>query len=270
VASGCGGSSGGAPTVTTSSAAALGSFVLPPAESLGWLALVPMAAPLTTTVSGVAAEQWLPIDDSTALLPMDAQAELPQGEVMVVAASGPPAKLQVSEKHTVPYGCDSNALEALALRGETALAPGPAWILPPSAPASWQPRGLEIETVALDAHHRSWKVGALLVDLTATDAEHARWTMAMRSPQGVTTWLTDQILERPKMAGADASPMDLTAITPGMPALVAAYQVVANSAMLLVVATPGYEGMQLGTWLFDSAGVREVAGMHHYLYSCAF
>lgn len=269
VACGSGGSSSGGsgrgPSVRPAPAGPPTTFVLPGAESLGYLALAPVAAPEDSPA------YWLPTDSSAALmmLPENTPEPKPGIEVLAVPSRGAPVKMVIGERRQIRYGCDDNLLEGIALTAsdpEAAPPPGPVWILPatPTA-ATWQPSGLEVNPVELSPDQRVWTVGPLRIALTVRDRDHA--TLAAAADK---VWVFQRELERPKMDGAESGPIDLTQDVPGMPSIAGAFSMVPNGPILIVLAVPGYEGTTLSTFLYDGGSMREVEPMQRYLYACAF
>jgi hypothetical protein len=267
-----GGSSSGKPIVAPAPKPLAGPpYTLPGAEPLGWLAVAPVA-PTAGDHDGEA--YWLPADDSAALMLLpDGTPEPPRGaQVLAVPLRGEPVKLVIGERRTVRYGCDDNQLEGVALQGPPGMTaeqlppPGPVWILPnTSRAAAWKPSGLEVAPTELSPDKRVWTVGPMTFALTVKDRNHATFTAGLGS-----VWLMQRELERPLMAGADDVRIDLTQLVPGMPQVAAAFSMEPGGPMVIVLATPGYEGTQLSTLLYDGAGLREVEAMQRYLYACAF
>ncbi|MEZ4363745.1 MAG: hypothetical protein R3B48_26440 [Kofleriaceae bacterium] len=261
----CGGG-GGASTLSSSAATGITPLgvAMPQAEPIGWLAIAPVA------VHGDEVPYWVPVDDSAALLflPEGSGEPAPERAIRAVPARGEPVELTFGGRRAVSYGCEDNALNALALHTNdgSALEPGPVWILPDTdAAATWAPHGLAVKVAQVDPKQRAWEVGSLTVALTVKDADHAVFAIS----QGA-SWLLNRNLERPVMAGADDAPIDLTKDTPGMPEVAAAFTMASNGSVLITLATPGYEGTSLSTLLYDGITVRDVEAMSHYLYSCAF
>jgi hypothetical protein len=265
---GCGGRSSSArkdAATPTGAAAAPFLVVVPPEEPIGWLAFSPARAARDDVAF------WLPIDDSDVLLPSAVGQPEPAVAAVLTAVPvhGPARQLTAGERRVIRYGCDENSFEAMSLQvaeGSEPLTPGLVWILPPtSTAATWKPASLEIASTHLDPGRRAWTTGPLTIALTVTDSNHATLGIV-----GGVTWLMQNSLERPKMAGAPENPIDLTQDVPGMPSLEAAFTVIPEGAILLVFSTPGYEGTTLSTMLYDGTGLRAVAAMQHYLYACAF
>jgi hypothetical protein len=255
-------------------------MALPPAEGLGYLALSMWSAASTASGAGDSPLHWLPAQDSGGtILLLDGTAEpKPGDEVTAVPSLGAPARLVVGEHTKVKYGCDDNSLEGVALTAAPAknqpaaapasagLAPGPVWIIPDSpASASWQPSGLEVAPRELSPQKRVWAVGSLEIALTVKDRSHATFAAAAGS-----AWVMSREVERAMMEGAEDVAIDLTQDVPGMPSVVAAFSFMPMGPILVVVATPGYEGTQLSALVYDGLALREVETMQRYLYSCAF
>jgi hypothetical protein len=235
-----------------------------PAEPVGWLAV----APVRRAEDDAAA--WLPLDDSAALLLLPDGAVAPAvGQVVrAVPALGEPVSLTVGERRTVRYGCDGNSLDAIELTSaeSAALPPGPVWVLPDTATAkTWRPRGIEVAVTQLEPSQRTWSAGPLRVALTVKDESRANLAISIGP-----SWLLQSELTRPAMAGAEQGPLDLTQDVPGMPTLSAAFELVPSGPVMLVLATPGFEGTTLMTVVYDGFQLSEVAAMGRYLYACAF
>lgn len=270
-------SSGGGGSVTRARAtpANRSPMVLPPAEGIGYLAL--------STWSGAAGDSplyWLPAEASGGtLLLLDGTSEPKAGdEVTAVPSLGEPTRLVVGEHTRVKYGCDDNSLEGVALApvpakgrsfaapASVALPPGPVWIIPDSpASASWKPSGIEVAPRELSPQKRVWAVGPLEIALTVKDRSHATFAAAAGS-----AWMMSREVERSMMAGAEDVAIDLTQDVPGMPSVVAAFSFMPTGPILVVVATPGYEGTQLSALVYDGLALLEVESMQRYLYACAF
>ena len=271
IACGSGSSSGtsasGKPIVRPAPEGPPTTFVLPGADSLGYLAV----APVPTSAQGDDFPYWIPSDDSAAILmpPADAPQPKPGIEVLAVPSRGAPVKLVIGERRRVRYGCDDNSLEGFALGAADPAAappPGPVWILPATPlAATWKPSGLEVAPVELAPDKRAWTVGPLRIALTVRDKTHA--TLAAAAGP---VWVLQRELERPLMAGAPDGPLDLTQDVPGMPTVAAAFSMIPDGPILIVLSVPGYEGTTLTTFLYDGANMREVETMQHYFYACAF
>jgi hypothetical protein len=171
--------------------------------------------------------------------------------------AGAPSKL--------PYGCDQNQLDVVALAGQR-LAPGPVWLLPPAAPASWQPRPLAIGApVVVTEDRRRDAIGSLVLEVTRRDATHGTLAIA----RGGRTIYTAPIA-REAMEGAPADPLDLRHPGVAIPVPAVAWSLGDGGPILLVLRVASYEGTHLTPILVEADRARELTAMAVYLYSCAF
>lgn len=272
---GCGkGGGGGTVTKTPATAVNRSPLALPVEEGgLGYLAL----APQPDGDSGN--PYWIPRDDpKIVLLVADDPSTSPKPPaagttVRAVPQLGAEISLTVGEPARVPYGCDGGTLDGQTLTPAAKAPPvehGVLWVLPnsPNA-ASWQPSGIEVAVRELSPEKRVWKVGQLEISLTVKDQRHA--TFAASAGQG---WVMSREVESVLMQGAEDLPVDLTMDVPGMPSITAAYSFTPPTGptgpLLLVVATPTSEGVQLSTLFYDGTTLSEVPTLQRYLYICAF
>lgn len=270
---GCSKDGGGSVTSTPSSPRSRSPLTFTAEEGgLGYLALAP-------EVSDATNPYWLPHGDApVVLLAADDPSMAPKppaagSEVRAVPALGPALRLKVGAPANVPYGCDGGSITEVALApvpGAPAPAPGVLWVLPSSPDAAgWQPSGIEVAVRELSPEKRTWRVGQLDIALAVKDRNHARFAASAGQ-----TWVMSRELERPMMEGAEDVPIDLTQDVPGMPSIAAAYSFTPPAGptgpLLLVVATPAYEGVQLSTLFYDGTTLSEVPSLRRYLYLCAF
>lgn len=227
-----------------------------PNQSLGWLALA--TQPAEDTV-----ESFGPRNSEHPLVATVARGELP-ASVSAIGPSGTLQTFRTGAATKIPYGCDGNQLEVTAFAGPR-LPPGPAWILPVSRPANWQPIALAIKTATSSPAQRSYALGPLAIDLVRT--ADLKGTLAItRDGRAVHT----MPFERHPMEGAEPGPIDLDEGGPGIPEPIAAWALADNGPILLVLTQPGYEGMTLRPHLVEETSARAVEPMEMYLYSCAF
>jgi hypothetical protein len=228
-----------------------------PDQALGWIGL----APLPARGEG----DWLPAGPQAVLVPLPAE-ELAAGATLsAIDTTGRVARVTAEAPAKVPFGCDDNQLDVLPFTGKR-LAPGPVWLLPPAAPASWSPAALAIASPAAATEaRRRYTVGPLSLELERTDATHGTLKIA----RGGRTLHTAAIA-RGEMEGADPSPLDFRTSGVSIPEPVAAWSVAEGGPILLVVLVPSYEGLHLKPLLVEDHGARELPAMATYLYRCAF
>ncbi len=226
-------------------------------QALGWIGIAPLPAR--------DAGNWIPAADHAVLAVMPAQGLAAGATLSAVDTVGRVAKVTAGPPARVPYGCEDQQLEVLTFTGARS-APGPVWLLPPSAPATWAPRSLAIVSpaTATEARRRD-TVGPLSLELERTDATHGTLKIVRdgRTLHTVT-------IARGELAGADPSPLDLRRPGVAIPVPVAAWSVVDNGPILLVLLVPSYEGTNLKPILVQETGTRELPEMGVYLYQCAF
>lgn len=275
---GCGKGGGGSVTKAPSAPTNRSPLAFTAEEGgLGYLALAP------EVTEGAAEPYWLPHQDPAILLlgaddPSTAPAPPAAGTtVRAVPRLGAELALTVGGPAQVSYGCDGGMLEGISLAATAkppavapAVPPGVLWILPvsPNA-ASWQPSGIEVAVRELSPERRVWKVGQLEVSLTRKGEDRALFAASAGQ-----VWVISGEVERPKMDGAEGGAIDLTQDVPGMPSIAAAYSLTPPAGptgpLLLVVATPTYEGVQLSALFYDGTMLAEAAALKRYLYLCAF
>lgn len=182
-----------------------------------------------------------------------------------IDARGGIAQVTSAGPTRVRYGCDDQQLDMIAFTGG-ASAPGPVWLLPPGAPASWRPRALAIERAgeATEARRRD-TVGPLTLVLVRSGA--ARATLAIARGGRV---LHTAAIVRDEMAGADPAPLDLRYPGVAIPEPVAAWSFADGGPVLLVLEVPSYEGVHLTPILVEDDRARELPMLAAYLYRCAF
>jgi hypothetical protein len=230
-------------------------------QALGWIGLAPRPA----RDPG----DWLPVGRQAVLVPMPTDrptAGLAAGTTLrAIDARGSTTQVTSAGPTRVPYGCDDQQLDMIAFTGG-ALAPGPVWLLPPGAPASWRPRALAIARAgeATKARRRD-TVGPLTLELVRSGA--ARATLAIARQGRV---LHTAAIVRDEMAGADPAPLDLRHPGVAIPELVAAWSFADAGPVLLVLEVPSYEGVHLTPLLVEDDRVRELPALAAYLYRCAF
>ena len=232
-------------------------------QPLGWIALAPRPVGAAREVG-----DWLPVGAHMLVpRPTEGSVGLAAGDALaVIDTAGAIAHVTVGAPIRLPYGCDRNQLDAIALTGER-LAPGVLWLLPAGASASWQPRPLAIATgVESGPARRRDTVGPLELELVRRDDTHATLAIS-RSGRLVHT----APITRVAIAGADAEPLDLGGGGVAIPAPVAAWSIgLGTGAILLVLQVPAYEGTHLTPILVEPDRAREVTAMAVYLYRCAF
>jgi hypothetical protein len=227
-------------------------IAIAPDAPLGWLAL--------GTVRAADSGSWLPASALVGAITLTDDA-LP-ARVTVIPASGPAELLTPGEAFPLPYGCDNNQLGVRPLSGPR-IAPGPAWILPPSS--SWRPTPLAITRTRSDPTRRAHAAGPLAFDLVRRGNARAALVITRESAP-----VFESVFERGEMDGAPTSPIDLTEQTPGMPEPVAAWGLSPSGPELVVLLVPGFEGVALQTYLVEQASTRRIEDMELYLYQCAF
>jgi hypothetical protein len=227
----------------------------------GWIAIVPSPVP-------VEEPWWLPETAAVAAL-VTADAEpAPSGTVRVLPGDGGDAvDLAVGAATTIPYGCDNNQLKVLPLGGGgKALAPGVAWVLPPTPPVNWMPHGVRVSRMRAEAGAAEWTIdGGVTIAITRDPGDGLKGVMTTTiGPSEVAR----APVEKSLMEGGDDGPMDLSSWTPGIPEPLAAWSIGVNGPTFVAFLHPGYEGVTLRLAIVGHSGVRDVATT--YLYSCAF
>jgi hypothetical protein len=208
---------------------------------------------------------WVPAGTQAVIVPTPAEGLAADATLSAIDTAGRTTRVAGAGPAKLPYGCDGNQLDVLAFTG-TKLAPGPVWLLPPAAPASWRPRALAITSpVSAGEARRRDTVGPLSLELERTDAMHG--TLAIARDGRV---LHRAAITRNLMAGADPEPLDLREPGVAIPVPVAAWSLVDGGPILLVLRVQSYEGMHLAAILVEQDSAREVAALATYLYRCAF
>lgn len=232
--------------------------VIEPGRDLGWIGLAPLPARDERS--------WLPVDAHAALVTLPAEKLVDRPAVTAIDRAGHVARLTPGTVQIkVPYGCDDNKLDAIALSGDK-LTPGAVWLLPPDAPASWHPKSLAIATpVEASETRRRDTVGPLALELERTDGTHGTLTI-VRGGRAIHV----RKIERAEMEGAPSTPLDLRQPGVAIPVPVAAWSIAEGGPILLVLQVPSYEGLSLHSILVEDSGAREIGAMETYLYRCAF
>lgn len=225
-------------------------------QPLGWIGL----APRPTRTSG----DWLPAGTQAVLVPMPAEGLTAGTMLSAIDTTGNTARVTAGAPTKVPYGCDGNQLDVVAFTGAKP-APGPVWLLPPTAPAIWRPRPIAIQSPAATEAHRRDTVGPLALDLERSDAAHGTLTIARDGRV-----LHRAAIARAPMEGADPDPLDFTQPGVAIPIPVAAWSFVDGGPILLVLRVPSYEGTHLTAILVEEDAARELPALATYLYRCAF
>ncbi len=229
-------------------------------QPLGWLALA------TAPTQDDEAAPYAPVSATYPLVATAEAAQLP-ATANVVGTRGGVQAFQRGAPTNLPYGCDQNQLAVTPFTGPR-LPPGPAWILPPSAPPTWQVAPLALTSHEASAAHHRYTIGSLTLDLARTADTRGTLTLTR---DGRTVHRED--FERVTMEGADESPIDLAAGGPAIPEPAAAWSLADDAAggpVLLVLSVPGYEGSSLRALLVQATATRVLEDMSVYLYACAF
>jgi hypothetical protein len=226
-------------------------------QALGWIGIAPRPAR--------DAGSWIPAGAQAVLVVMPAEGLAAGATLSAIDTAGRVTKVTAGPPAKVPYGCDDQQLEVLPFTGARS-APGPVWLLPPSAPATWTPRPLAFVSpaTATEARRRD-TVGPLSLELERTDATHGTLKI-VRDGRALHT----VAIARGQMEGADPGPLDLRYPGVAIPVPVAAWSLVEGGPILLVLHVPSYEGSSLKPILVQEPGTRDLPEMGVYLYQCAF
>jgi hypothetical protein len=245
---------GAAPPVA---AAAGPEVAIAPGQALGWIGI----APRPERDLG----DWIPAGAQAAVIPMPVEGLAAGTALSMIDRTGKVARVTAGAPEKIRYGCEDNQLEVLPFAGARS-APGPVWLLPPSAPASWKPAPLAIATpVSASETKRRDTVGPLSLELARTDATHGSLTISRDGRA-----LGSIAIERADMEGADPSPLDFRETEVAIPVPVAAWSLAEGGPFLLVLFERSYEGMHLRPILVEAGGIRELRELATYLYDCAF
>ena len=243
------------------------------AQSFGWLGLAP-APPSNGADAGLDAPYWAPHGVVSPAVVPGQDPKLADGtRVTVVPSRGAPVALVTGAPTKIQFGCDQNELEVVPLVTPATIdqnmpvrfPPGIVWILPVDAPKEWHPRALAVTPGPRRVDEARWSIGSL--ELVATKISRMKVALAVFANG---TQLTRTQGEKYVMDGADDSPVDLSADgDPGVSFPIAAYEIVPGGPVLLVLFTPGYEGISIATRLVQASGTRETDASLG-LYLCAF
>src|SRR5512140_635973 len=178
-------------------------------QALGWIGIAPLPARDEAS--------WFPVGGQAVIVPKPVEGLAAGVTLSAIDTHGSVAKVTAGAPAKLPYGCDNAQLDVLAFTGERP-APGPVWLLPPSAPASWSPRPLPIASrVAATEASRRDTVGPLSLEIARTDGTHGTLTI-LRGGRAIHT----VAIERGEMYGADPSPLDFRSPGVAIPEPVAA------------------------------------------------
>jgi hypothetical protein len=255
VAAACGSQPAGSPQNVTSGAGP--SVAIAPDQPLGRIGIAPLRAR--------DAGDWLPAGVQAVLVPLPAEGLTAGATLSAIDTAGRTARVTAGAPTRVPYGCDGNQLDALPFTGAD-LAPGPVWLLPPGALATWSPRAVAIASPgAATEVRRRYTVGPLSLELERTDRTHG--TLAIVRDGRA---LHRVAIERGEMEGAPSTPLDFRSSGVAIPEPVGAWSLADAGPFLLVLLVPSYEGMNVKPLLVEDAGARELPELAIYLYRCAF
>ncbi len=231
-----------------------------PDQALGWIGIAPRPAR--------DAGDWIPAGAQAVIVPTPADGLVAGATLSAIDVTGRVRRVTAGAPAKVPYGCDDHQLDVLGFTGEPA-APGPVWLLPPGAPASWRPGALPITSpVAATEARRRDTVGPLSLVLERTDRPDPTHGTLTIVRDGRT--LHTAAISRGEMEGAAAAPLDLRHPGIAIPTPVAAWSFADGGPILLVLLVPSYEGLHLKPILVEHDGARELPAMTSYLYTCAF
>jgi hypothetical protein len=226
-------------------------------QALGWIGI----APRPVREPG----DWIPAGAQAVLVPMPADGLDVGATLSAIDTTGSVTRVTAGAPTKVPYGCEHQQLDVLPFDGDKS-APGPVWLLPPTAPAIWSPRSLAIMSpVAATEVRRRDTVGPLSLELERSDATHGTLTIARDGRV-----LHTAAISRGAMAGAPPDPLDFQHPGVAIPMPAAAWSFVDGGPILVVLQVPSYEGLHLTPILVESDGARELPAMATYLYRCAF
>jgi hypothetical protein len=251
-----GGSPATTPANTTPTATRL---VIAKGQPLGWLGV----APVDKREGG----DWRPAGTATLYLP--SRPELPPGITFTaIDAKGAATTVTSTGEAKLPYGCDDNQLDTIALTSidKSGLAAGAVWLLPPGAPLTWAPKALAITAFQASEARRRYTAGPIAIELERTDDTRGLVKLAWNGRV-----VHSLPFERGDMAGADRTPINLVEGGVGVPEPIAAWAIGGErGAVLLVLHQPSYEGQHLSVVRIeeDRAVAEEELGF--YMYQCAF
>src|SRR5262249_49538746 len=145
-------------------------IAIAPGQPLGWIGIAPRATPDPG--------DWLPAGSQAVIVPLPAEGLAAGALLSAIDTAGRVSRVTAGAPSKLPYGCDQNQLDVVALTGDRS-APGLVWLLPPAAPASWQPRPFAIGApVAVGEASRRDTVGPLVIELSRGDATHGTFAIA--------------------------------------------------------------------------------------------
>ncbi len=248
---------GSAPPSSTPSNVSTSTATTVDAQSLGWIGLA------SAKVHGDTVPAYVSTNPKHPLVVYADAATLP-ASVRAIGVDGGVQMFTKTGTVQVPYGIEQNVLEVTAFAGPW-LTPGVAWVMPPSAPASWQPRPLEIRLGAANETQASFGIGELAFELRRTEPLAGELRIERNGRV-----LHRERFVRTLMEGADPSPINVSVEGPGVPRPIGAWSLVDGGPLLLVTLHPGYEGVTMRGWLVDADRVRVIEAMEQYLYYGAF
>ncbi len=205
---------------------------------------------------------WTPAHPSASVVIFDADAwsgTVEEGTRFRLVSQEGDLPLILSQVSENPHGCDGTPNVMAAFRTPRDLAEQAVWILPEGHQGA---AAVAVTAGASTKRQRSYAVGPLALTVQL-DGKRAGRLEVKRGSELLRT----QPFEKPDMAGADKSPLDLTRdLEIGVPYPAAAFRV--DPALTIVVLrTLSYEGVS-----FEVLALRdtlESAGIQ-YVYLCAF
>ena len=262
-----GAGAGGAPAALDAPPGA-GDPTLPPH---GRLALVPVDP------AGAATPEWGWLPTRTAeLSPGVVVVETTPGGGAAVGAGasataiGPGGAFAASlaDEVTVPYGCDGGTHRFVRWRTDPGVGAGVVWLRPPGPEAN-ATRAVPLDPQLATSGRRTSQLRVdppVEISLTVAGAGRA-WLEVRRGGAELHT----RLVERAVMDGDPEAnrPLDLRAPVPGLPAPLAAFTSGQPGEVLLVFATPGYEGVSISAMFLGQRGAVD-ADLGFYLYQCAY
>jgi hypothetical protein len=246
------------PPALANTSAARAPLVVRAADITGALGFAPR--PATTSP-----DDWLPLASAPGLyIPRAAAPPIGTALRAVPADATAPRVVEVGAAAAIPYGCEQQTLDVATVAIDAAVAPGVVLFLPARLPAGWAPRARPL-TDRATAAARTTTAGAVAITTTRIDDARAHVAIAVA---GRAVYAHDAA--RPAMEGDDGPAVDLRGDTPGIPRAIAVFELAPDGPVLVVLRTPGYEGVAFTTLLVDEDRATAVPALATYLYQCAF
>ena len=227
-----------------------------PDQPLGWIGVAPHPANDATL-------DWLPNGEQSVIVPMPAEGPAAGAALSAIDGAGRTVRVTAAPPTKIAYGCDNGQLDVLPFTGDK-LAPGAVWLLPPGAPAWWQPRALPVGTVSVSETQRLDTAGPLSFELRRSDASHGSFAIVRDGRVIHRAAIVHEGFE-----GEPPEPINFEHPNASVPVPAGAWSITDGGAIFLILRWQSNEGFHLTPFLIEGGHAREITALDTYLYHCA-